>query len=110
MVSEGQPAAPGTRSVITTIAEQNWAIFTEWYVRYSLRQCAPQRTVRSPRSRTAPKASAVEVFQLADEGALIGGTAAVLFAITLVVRAAGVARTMTGFCKVGLGLAKLTCT
>lgn len=31
------------------------------------------------------QASAVEVFQLADEGALISGTAAVLFACTLVV-------------------------
>lgn len=38
------------------------------------------------------QASAVEVFQLADEGALIGGTAAVLFACTLVVSALAATR------------------
>ena len=53
----------------------------------SLRTSEPQRSVRNSRSRTAVQASAVEVFQLADEGALIGGTAAVLFACTLVVSA-----------------------
>lgn len=52
----------------------------------SLRVSEPHKSVRSPRSRTTVQASAVEVFQLADEGALIGGTAAVLFACTLVVR------------------------
>ncbi|DBA67240.1 hypothetical protein WJX79_009178 [Trebouxia sp. C0005] len=55
----------------------------------SLRTSEPQRSVRNSRSRTAVQASAVEVFQLADEGALIGGTAAVLFACTLVGLAVG---------------------
>ena len=53
----------------------------------SLRTSEPQRQGRVVRSRTLTQASAVEVFQLADEGSLIAGTAAVLFACTLVVSA-----------------------
>ena len=51
----------------------------------SLRSAQPQKLIRAARSATVVQASAVEVFQLAGEGELIGGTAAVLFAITLVV-------------------------
>ncbi|KAL3154315.1 hypothetical protein ABBQ32_013799 [Trebouxia sp. C0010 RCD-2024] len=53
----------------------------------SLRTLQSQRPARIARSGPAVQASAVEVFQLADEGSLIAGTAAVLFACTLVVRA-----------------------
>ena len=51
----------------------------------SLRAPQPQRPARTARSGPAVQASAVEVFQLADEASLISGTAAVLFACTLVV-------------------------
>ena len=63
-------------------------ISVERLVVCSLRASVEQRPARIARSRTAVQASAVEVFQLADEGALIGGTAAVLFACTLIVSSA----------------------
>ncbi|KAL3139796.1 hypothetical protein ABBQ38_004096 [Trebouxia sp. C0009 RCD-2024] len=55
----------------------------------SLRTLQSQRPARITRSGPAVQASAVEVFQLADEGSLIAGTAAVLFACTLVGLAIG---------------------
>ena len=51
------------------------------------------------------QAGAVELFQLADEGALIGGTAAVLFACTLIVRLLKLRKQP---CSVGIGTELMT--
>ena len=48
----------------------------------------PQITPTAVRQRTVQTSAAMEVFQLADELSYISGVAAVVFAVTLVVRAA----------------------